>query len=144
MFDRHKFFVRYQMKFSTEFKQALEGFSPDEQIHIVDALIEIVKLQQKTPVDFDAIGKIWEGLQKKYRKRFLNFYNTRLPEFFNEKSMKHLDLQEELKVEKSGYEENFFTEEERQEFLKTTEQFLKLNKEMQYLFSEPEEKKEET
>lgn len=138
MFDRHKFFVRYQMKFSTDFKKALEGFSPEEQIHIADALIEIVKIQQKNPVDFDAIGKIIEGLQKKYRKRLLNFYNIRPMEYFNEKSMKHLDLQEELKVEKVGYEETFFTEEERQEFLICVEKFLKLHKEMQYLFSEPE------
>lgn len=141
--NRHQIFVRYQMKFSTDFKKGLEGFTPDEQIHIVDSLIEMVKLYQKTPIDFDATGKIFEGLQKKYRKRFLNFYNTRLPEYFNEKSMKHLDLQEELKLEKIGYEETFFTEEERQEFLKSTERFLKLHKEMQYLFMESEEQQEE-
>jgi hypothetical protein len=144
MFDRHKFFIRYQMKFDKDFKKSMEGFSPEEQIHIIDGLISIVALYRKSPIDYDGIGKIFEELQKKYRKRFLNFYNTRLTEYFNEKSMKHLDLQTELKVEKSGYEEKFFTEEERQEFLKSTLKLFQLHKEMMYLYSEPEGEQKET
>ena len=143
MFDRHKFFLRYQMKFSADFKNSLEGFSPDEQIHIMDGLIAVVALYQKTPIDFDAIGKVMEGLQKKYRNRFVNFYNTQLTEYFNEQSMKHLHLQHELKVEGAGREENFFTEEERQEFLKSVEKLFPLHKEIMYLYSEPEGEKKE-
>jgi hypothetical protein len=142
--NRHQLFVRFQMKFSSDFKKAMEGFSPDEQIHILDALIEIVKLHQKPPADYDVIGKIMEGLQKKYRSRFKNFYNVKLITYFDEQSLRHLDMQEELKIEKVGYEESFFTEEERQEFLRCVEKLLKLHKEMQYLFSEPESQQKES
>lgn len=144
MFDRNKFFLRYQMKFSGDFKKALEDFSPDEQVHIMDALIAVVALYQKSPIDYEGIGKLMEELQKKYRNRFVNFYNTQITEYFNDKSMKHLELQDELKVEGAGGEENFFTEEERQKFLESIERLLKLHKEMQYLFSKPEDGQKET
>lgn len=143
MFDRNKFFRQYQMKFAKDFKKALEGFSAEEQIDIIDGLLLIVEFYQKNPVDYKGAKKVLNDLQGKYKKRFLTFYQVNPIEYFNGESLKHIDLQNELKIKNAGSEENFFTEEERQNFLDGVAKQLDLHREMTNLTSESSASTEE-
>jgi len=139
MFDRYKFSIRYEMKFSQDFKKCFEGFTIEEQIHLVDSILSIIKCYKEDPINYEAIQKIHEDLLKKYRKRLTNFNNIAITEYFSENpNMKHLNLQHDLKVEHEGEEENFFTESERKQFLKHIEKYLKNHKGFLYLQTEPE------
>ncbi|MBI4930509.1 MAG: hypothetical protein HY841_07090 [Bacteroidetes bacterium] len=143
MFDRNKFFRQYQIKFHHDLKKSLEGFSASEQIDITDSLLAIAKNHLKDSVDYDSVQKIVGELQKKFGKRLVNFYNVNPIEYFSAESLKHINLQYELKVKDAGSSDNFFTKEELEIFLKwAVSQFI-LQKEMLALQLEPEGSKEE-
>jgi len=143
MFNRQKFSADYLQKFSQDYEKSLNGFLPDEQIHITDALLAILKCYRKKPIDYDKIQDINEELFKKYRKRLVKYSNLSPSEYFSVKSQKHLDLQFDLKVENEGGDENFFTKQERQDFLNRAEAILKNRKKFLYLMTEPREEGEE-
>ncbi|MBI4945268.1 MAG: hypothetical protein HY840_02570 [Bacteroidetes bacterium] len=137
MFNRHKFFASYLQNFSKDYEKSLEGFLPDEQIHLTDTLLAILECYKQNPIDYKQAQKIQGELLKEYRKR-LNNYNKMAPsEYFGEESMKHLDLQYDLDVENKGEAENFFTEYERKNFLTRAEILLRNHKRMLYLQTEP-------
>lgn len=143
MLNRQKFFASYLQNFNRDYNKALQGFTPDEQVHITNVLLDILKcFKQETP-DYDKTQELNEALYKKYRKRLVKYNNIRPGEYFSEESQKHLDLQFDLKVENAGDRENFFTSEEQQNFLKQAENILKNHKRILYLLTEPEENREE-
>jgi len=144
MFDRHKFFVRYEMAFSKDFKKSLEEFSIDEQIDIINSILIIMECCGHDPVDYKQIQKIHEEMLKKYRKRLTNFRNFAPTEYFSENpNTKHLDLQHDLKVPNEGEEENFFTDKERMKFLNHMERYLKNHRDSLYLQTEQVTEKKE-
>src|SRR3972149_9993651 len=137
MFNRQKFFASYLQKFSKDYEKSLEGFSFDEQVHITDTLIALLECYKQNPIDYKQAQKIHDELFKKYRKRLNNYNNVAPSGYFQEESMKHLDLQYDLKVENAGEGENFFTEHERKNFLTRAEILLRNHKRMLYLQTEP-------
>lgn len=143
MFNRQKFFVSYLQKFSKDYEKSLEGFLPDEQIHITDTLLAILECYKQNSIDYKQAQKIQDELLKEYRKRLNNYKNMAPSEYFGEESVKHLDLQYDLDVENKGEGENFFTEQERKNFLTRAEILLKNNKRMLYLQTEPKTESDE-
>jgi hypothetical protein len=143
MFNRQHFFASYLQKFSKDYEKSLEGFLPDEQVHITDTLLALLECYKQNPIDYKQVQKIHDKLFKKYRKRLNNYNNMAPSGYFEEESMKHLDLQYDLDVEHKGEGENFFTEQERKNFLTRAEILLKNHKRMLYLQTEPSAEGEE-
>lgn len=131
------FFEKYLQAFDKEYETALEDFSIEDKIHITDVLISTIKAYKQQPIDYEKAKTLHEGLLKKYGKQLRAYSNARISDYFQPESLKHAHLQYELKVDNAGTSENFFTEEERLQFLNRVEILLDLTKQQYYLLTDP-------
>jgi len=138
MKNRTLFFNTYLQRFSKEYDKALADFTVEDKINITDILVATIQAYKLQPIDYEKAKALHEGLLKKYGKRITAYTNARLTEYFQENSTHHLDLQNELKVENAGTNENFFTQEEHQHFLARVETLLNVNKQHYYLLTDPQ------
>lgn len=139
MLNRQKFLRQYLKRFSEDYEKSITGFTAEEQICITETLLAVLDCYRQQPVDYKKVEKIQEELYKKYGKRLTNYNNLKPSSYFEEQSLKHLDLQYEFKIKNTGIEDNFFTEKEQQQFLHQVEKFLKENRKMLYLQTESKE-----
>lgn len=136
MSDPHKLFNYFLQSFSKEYEKSLEGFSTEEQIHLTDTLLAMMECYSKKRIDFDKVQKLQEELYKKYGSRLVNYSNLNLTEYFAEESLKHIDLQYEMKA-KNIITGKTFTKTQREQFLTRAEILLNNYKRMLYLSAEP-------
>jgi len=135
-----KFYNIYRQRFGQAYDAALEGLGPEEKLDITNHLLALIKCFQQEKPDYDKIKELTDVLYKKYRKRLSNYDNSQVYEYFTEQSLKHLDLQFELEIPNAGREDNYFTQEQHQRFLRDTESYLLNEKRFTYLSSdEPEQ-----
>ncbi len=137
MKNRSTFFEQYLQAFHKEYEKALADFSVEDNIYITDVLISTVQAYKQNPIDYEKAKTLHEGLLKKYGKQIRAYSNARISDYFQPQSLKHVHLQDDLKVEDAGLGENFFTEEERQQFLNRIEILLDMNKQQYYLLTDP-------
>ena len=119
-----------------DYEKSLEGFSFEERVLITANLLAVLKCFMANEPDYEKAQELNVELHKKFAKRLTNYSNIRPSEYFSEESIKHLDLQFDLNLPEAGNEENFFTKEEHDSFLKKAENVLKNHKRILYLHME--------